>query len=59
MKKFTSILLALIMLFTINTYANGANQIVNPCIVVSVNQTTNILSNGSANVKVKIKKDKN
>lgn len=46
------------MLFTINTYANGANQIVNPCIVVSVNQTTNILSNGSANVKVKIKKDK-
>ena len=52
MKKFTSILLALIMLITINTYAAGKEDFGK--IIVSVNQTINMSANGSQQVPVTI-----
>lgn len=52
MKKITSILLALIMLFTINTYATGKEDYGK--IIVSVNQTINMAANGSQQVPVTI-----
>lgn len=52
MKKFTSILLALIMLITINTYAAGKEDFGK--IIVSVNQTINMAANGSQQVPVTI-----
>ena len=52
MKKITSILLALIMLITINTYATGKEDYGK--IIVSVNQTINMAANGSQQVPVTI-----
>lgn len=52
MKKFTSILLAFIMLITINTYATGKEDYGK--IIVSVNQTINMAANGSQQVPVTI-----
>lgn len=52
MKKITSILLALIMLITINTYATGKENYGK--IIVSVNQTINMAANGSQQVPVTI-----
>ena len=52
MKKITSILLALIMLITINTYAAGKEDYGK--IIVSVNQTINMAANGSQQVPVTI-----
>lgn len=52
MKKITSILLAFIMLITINTYATGKEDYGK--IIVSVNQTINMAANGSQQVPVTI-----
>lgn len=52
MKKITSILLAFIMLITINTYASGKEDFGK--IIVSVNQTINMAANGSQQVPVTI-----
>ena len=52
MKKITSILLAFIMLITINTYAAGKEDYGK--IIVSVNQTINMAANGSQQVPVTI-----
>lgn len=60
MKKFTSILLALIMLFTINTYAEGSSGIANPGgrLIVSVDQTIETSIRGIWAVPVRLDKSK-